>query len=252
MSCSGSPLAQERKPWSPQAAATPSHRPQNSGVSDWNATPRTYPSTAPSRMTRADCVEKWKFWRFSSSEYDAGASRRSPESTPRSRSAYATIPGSRLTFTIRTIGKCCQPSARAEHAVVIPTERPHPARQGRVSGHRHVGGSIAKLSARLRPHEGGPGECDLMFEEPIGLGGMAARLMHQQREELRSEYERRRTLGREWRVQRRLGIVAVARRSRDQIEMLDVLPSRLSHQTRVVAARRPPTRLHRPNFKPPA
>ena len=137
--------------------------------------------------------------------------------------------------------------AHAGHAVVIPTERPHPARQGRVSGHRDVGGSVAKLSARLRPHEGGPGECDLVFEEPIGLGGMAARLMHQQREELRSEYERRRTLGREWRVQRRLGIVAVARRSRDQIEMLDVLPSRLSHQTRVVAARRLTTCFHREN-----
>src|SRR5712664_4323107 len=40
MSCSGSPLAHERKPCKSQSSATPSHRPQNAGVSDWNETPR--------------------------------------------------------------------------------------------------------------------------------------------------------------------------------------------------------------------
>ena len=41
INCRGSPFAHERKPCSSQSSATPSQRPQKSGVSDWNATPRT-------------------------------------------------------------------------------------------------------------------------------------------------------------------------------------------------------------------
>ena len=116
--------------------------------------------------------------------------------------------------------------AHARHAVVIPPERPHTAREGRVGGHRHVGGSVSQLSAVLGPHERRPGERDLVLEKPIGLGGMSAGLVYQQREELRSEHERRRTFGRK--------------------------PSRLSHQTRVKAARWLPACLHGENGKPRA
>ena len=84
-----------------------------------------------------------------------------------------------------------------------------------------------------------------MLEHAIGLRGMAARFMDQQREELRREDERGGPLGRERRVEHRLRVVAVTRGACDEIEMLDELPPRLAHQAAVVALRRLRPGLHR-------
>ena len=83
-----------------------------------------------------------------------------------------------------------------------------------------------------------------MLEEAIGFGRMAARFVDEKREEFRREHERRRPLLGEGRVQRGFGIVAIATRARDEVQMLDVLPAALTHEARVVTAGRLAARLH--------
>ena len=91
-----------------------------------------------------------------------------------------------------------------------------------------------------------------MLKKAIGFGRMAARLVDEKREEFRREHERGRPLVRERRVEGRLGVVAVALRARDQVEVLHVLPPRLPHEARVVSGRGLSTRFHGEDGEPRA
>src|SRR5436190_1825128 len=66
-------------------------------------------------------------------------------------------------------------------------------------------------------------------------GRMSTGLVDEEREELWREDQRGRPLGRERSVKGRLGVIAVASRARDKVEMLDVLPARLPDEARVVS-----------------
>src|SRR5206468_2208993 len=87
------------------------------------------------------------------------------------------------------------------------------------------------------PHERRPGERDLVLEDAVGLGRVTAGLVHQEREKFWSEYQRRGSLFCQRRVKRRLRVVAVARRARHEVELLDELPSSLAREPAVVALR---------------
>src|SRR5687768_11289307 len=74
---------------------------------------------------------------------------------------------------------------------------------------------------------------------------MAARLVYEQREEFGREHQRRGALGRERRVEHGLGVVAIARGARHEVEVLDELPAGLAREPAVVALGRFGACLHR-------
>ena len=133
------------------------------------------------------------------------------------------------------------------NAVVVPAEGAHAARHGRVGAHGHVRRAVAERAAIPRPEKRGPGERDLVLEQPVRLGRMAARLVHEQREELGGEDQGRGPLGRERRVERRLCVVAIPLRTRDEVEVLDVFPAGLPGEPRVGALCGLRAGLHREN-----
>jgi len=76
-----------------------------------------------------------------------------------------------------------------------------------------------------------------VLQHAIRFGRMAARLVHEQREERLIDEQRGRFLDRGLRRKHRLDVARERAGMREDVELLDVLPARLAHVPHVIAGR---------------